>query len=540
MLHRATNGTRTKVNVLKKVKVDGQWKLCPVIAEAGGKLKDRVQVNGRAEVHNEGVYYIEWREHGQRLRQSVGNRYHVLERARLKALELDARKAGIQQEEKATPPLCPPAVVGSSDSGSPTIETSQINNAAGVLLRGVESYLKEIIKASVHSQLSALGITLNMIGKEPGLLPSDLADHRSEDYRSEDVRPQPSNSGIVPSSERSRTQIAAAIESYLKDVEPPQREQKTYEEYRLVLYKFRDTCGKSYLQEINRDDCLSFMRHLYSIGNEARTVFNRMGIVQQLLKLHGITGLLKPRDKPKFVSNVREMYQPEELEALFKACSSDERVLYMFFLLTGERDKEVRYTNWSDIDFRRKCVRVTAKKHLGFKPKDKEEREIPVPSLLLTALKEYKVRQAGPNPNDLIFPTRQGRPDKKFENKLKRIARRGNLNCSRCESKHGNKCSDGPHCGKWYLHKFRHTFATTNLEHGVSIRALQEWLGHSDLESTMVYLKFVRHKDIQELLDTSEMADLAAESLGLKKLPSSERDGAPREPAQGVRVENAV
>ena len=44
MLHLATNGTRTKVNVLKKVKVDGQWKLCPVIAEAGGKLKDRVQV----------------------------------------------------------------------------------------------------------------------------------------------------------------------------------------------------------------------------------------------------------------------------------------------------------------------------------------------------------------------------------------------------------------------------------------------------------------------------------------------------------------
>jgi len=164
------------------------------------------------------------------------------------------------------------------------------------------------------------------------------------------------------------------------------------------------------------------MRHLYSLGNEARTVFNRMGIVQQLLKLHGFTGLLKPCDKPKFVSNVREMYQPEELEALFKACSSNQRVLYMFFMLTGERDKEISYTTWSDIDFRRKCVRVTAKKHLGFKPKDKEEREIPVPSLLVAALKEYKVRQTGPNPSDLIFPTSQGRPDKKFENKLKRIA----------------------------------------------------------------------------------------------------------------------
>jgi len=71
MLHLGDNKARNKVNVLKKVKVDGKWKLCPAIVEPGGKLKDRVQVNGRAEVHNEGVYYIEWREDGQRRRQSV-------------------------------------------------------------------------------------------------------------------------------------------------------------------------------------------------------------------------------------------------------------------------------------------------------------------------------------------------------------------------------------------------------------------------------------------------------------------------------------
>jgi integrase len=521
MLHLGENRARNKVNVLKKVKVDGQWKLCPAIVEPGGKLNDRVQINGPPEVHNEGVYYIGWREDGQRRRQSVANRHHVLERARLKTLELNAMKVGIQTTENPDPPLqSANAMSASSNSDYPSIEMCQISRAASVIFRGVESYLQEIINASVHSHLTALGITPGVSGKESALLLSVVSDHPSKD-----VRPQPLDSGVEPSTETNRTHISEAIESYLKDVEPPQREQKTYDEYRLVLYKFRDTCGKRYLQEINRDDCLGFMRHLYSIGNEARTVFNRMGIVQQLLKLHGITGLLKPRDKPKFVSNVREMYQPEELEALLKACSCDERVLYMFFLLTGERDKEVRYTTWSDIDFRRKCVRVTAKKHLGFKPKDKEEREIPVPSLLVTALKEYKARQTGPNPNDLIFPTSQGRPDKKFENKLKRIARRGTLNCGHCKSKHGNKCSEGPHCSKWYLHKFRHTFATTNLERGVSIRTVQEWLGHSDLESTMVYLKFVRHKDIQKLLDTSQMADLAAESLGLKHVSAPEEVG---------------
>ena len=44
--------------------------------------------------------------------------------------------------------------------------------------------------------------------------------------------------------------------------------------------------------------------------------------------------------------------------------------------------------------------------------------------------------------------------------------------------------------GSWELHKFRKTFATFHHEkQGVSVRTLQDWLGHSDLETTMAYLK---------------------------------------------------
>lgn len=262
------------------------------------------------------------------------------------------------------------------------------------------------------------------------------------------------------------------------------------------------------------------MRHVYAQGNEARTVYNRIGIVLQLLKRNGIKGLLLKGDKPKYVENIREMYEPGDLEALFRVCQPEEKIRYLFFLLSGERDKEVRHTAWSDIDFPRQCVRVTAKKQLGFKPKDKEEREIPVPASLLALLKEYKSRQSGPNPHNLVFPTGRGRPDRKFERSLKRIAWRNRLNCGHCVSRHGNKCSEGPHCGKWYLHKFRHTYATTCLENGLSIRTLQEWLGHSDLESTMVYLKYVRRKDIHELLDKSQMASLAIQAAELEKAAS--------------------
>jgi hypothetical protein len=49
-----------------------------------------------------------------------------------------------------------------------------------------------------------------------------------------------------------------------------------------------------------------------------------------------------------------------------------------------------------------------------------------------------------------------------------------------------------------------------NLEGNVcNIRKLQEWLGHKDLASTRVYLKYVRGKDVQERLNNSELAGFA-------------------------------
>jgi len=56
--------SKSCVNVLKKVKVDGLWKFCPIVKEPNGRLKDRVRVNRQTEIHHEGVYYIEWREGG--------------------------------------------------------------------------------------------------------------------------------------------------------------------------------------------------------------------------------------------------------------------------------------------------------------------------------------------------------------------------------------------------------------------------------------------------------------------------------------------
>src|ERR1019366_5836928 len=74
------------------------------------------------------------------------------------------------------------------------------------------------------------------------------------------------------------------------------------------------------------------------------------------------------------------------------------------------------------------------------------------------------------------------------------------------DSCHGNRCSKGPYCQHYFLHKFRHTFATEHLRHGVDIRTLQAWMGHRDIKSTIVYLKGVQSKDVLEKINAGALA----------------------------------
>jgi site-specific recombinase XerD len=50
----------------------------------------------------------------------------------------------------------------------------------------------------------------------------------------------------------------------------------------------------------------------------------------------------------------------------------------------------------------------------------------------------------------------------------------------------------------FWFDKFRATFATWSLWAGVDLRTVQQWLGHSDMESTMRYLKPSRSQKVQE------------------------------------------
>lgn len=319
------------------------------------------------------------------------------------------------------------------------------------------------------------------------------------------IRPQPEaiNNG------ESRVTIAVAIDSYL-DLVKHHRSLRTYRTYRYTLDTLvRRSYGKAYVDEVERQDILDFMTDCYKLGLGSRTVYDKLVVVLQLFKRHGKTKLIESNDWPEYVDTIRPIYEAQEIEVMLRHADQDEEIFLKFLLASGFRDREERHVTWRDMDFLNSLVRVTAKPLWGFKPKNWEERAVPLPTALVEQLQELRERRNG-LPSQLIFPNSKGNPDSENDMIVKRVAERAKLNCGQCVTKHGNKCAQGPHCHHFFLHKFRHTFATEHLRHGIDIRTLQNWMGHRDIKSTMVYLKGVQSKDALAKVNAGALARYVA------------------------------
>ena len=306
-----------------------------------------------------------------------------------------------------------------------------------------------------------------------------------------------------------QTPIGDAIDAYLRYVKM-QRKSRTFLTYRYTLdVLLRASYKKKYVEDATRQDAIDFMTYCYEQGLGSRTVYDKVVTVLQLFKKHGRSGLMEKGDWPKYVDAIRPMYEPEELTAMFGVATEDESDLLKFILGSGLRDQEHRTVEYVDLDFRHDLARVTAKPKWDFTPKNWEERVVPLPHGLMERMKRRMERKKA-RPHDLVFGNTKGRPDSELDMVVKRVAQRAGLNCGHCVTEHGNKCAEGPHCQNFFLHKFRHTFATNHLRDGVDIRTVQAWMGHRDIKSTMVYLKGIRSKDAAHKVNSGELAGLVA------------------------------
>jgi integrase/recombinase XerD len=284
---------------------------------------------------------------------------------------------------------------------------------------------------------------------------------------------------VLPENGDGRRSLAATVADYLEEVKLGKKS-KTLAAYRTALGYFTESCRKMNLEEIDRKDLLKFSAFLRDEKNQSpRSVYNKFENVMTFLKAQGIRGLVDKNDWPRFVEEEPEVYEREELDKLFKVCNVEERLWYEFFLMTGMREQEVMHCGWPDVNLARSTVTVRYKPEYGFSPKNYREREIPIPAKLVKKLKAWKAKSD--KTCGLVFPTAGCKPKLDFLDCLKAAAERAELDKD-----------------NFWLHKFRATFATWSLWAGVDLRTVQQWLGHSDMESTIRYLKPSRSQQTRQ------------------------------------------
>ena len=137
----------------------------------------------------------------------------------------------------------------------------------------------------------------------------------------------------------------------------------------------------------------------------------------------------------------------------------------------GLRLAEGLHLQVGDIDGARMMVHV----HRG---KGAKDRYVPLPSRTLKVLRQYWVTHRHP---ELLFPAKgpDGQPTATADQPMPRSS----VQKAMIRVVQGLKIRKAIS-----IHSLRHSYATHLLEAGVNLRLIQQYLGHSSLQTTMVYL----------------------------------------------------
>ena len=312
--------------------------------------------------------------------------------------------------------------------------------------------------------------------------------------------------------------IASAAATFLDQVLAT-KTAGTYDAYRSDLNWFKEHVRHRTVGKVNREEILRLLGKGREMGLAQSSINRRVMIGLLALRNAGSELRLKKGDWPKVPESDVEIYEPEELEWFFAACNPTEKIIFQTFLLSGFRMREVATLTWNDVDERRSTLRVRKRPEYKFAPKSHETRDVVVPRALIALLQEHRKKIKG----QLAFPTSPhpkrpnyggDKPDAHHLELCKRIAYRAGLNCGFCDlstvDKHGKKrkrlCAEGPYCENWYLHKWRHTYATRMLkDRRMDIKDLQVVLGHKHIATTEIYLKALRVDALQPMVENSSL-----------------------------------
>jgi integrase len=170
--------------------------------------------------------------------------------------------------------------------------------------------------------------------------------------------------------------------------------------------------------------------------------------------------------------------------------SAVDRVLYLTAAMTGMRQGELLALRWMDVDWTAHRIRVRrnlVRGRFGTPKSKRSSRSIPLADGVARELELLSKASSYKADEDLVFahphtgkPLDRSQLLKRFKAALKRAGVR-----------------------EIRFHDLRHTFGTRMAAAGVPMRTLQEWLGHRDFKTTLIYADYAPAANEAELVNAA-------------------------------------
>ena len=248
----------------------------------------------------------------------------------------------------------------------------------------------------------------------------------------------------------------------------------SYKRYRAIIDNFKSFLSKyphlTKISQLNVKIFENYKTFRKKLGKANKTINMEIDTIRSMFNLaikwgyakdNPVTGITMLKEdnhkKPRFLSE-------DEIKLLLDNCGAELYSIFFTFIYSGMRKSELENLEWNDIDFIRRKIKIRVKD--SWRPKT-TEREIPINDSLFSLLKKHKTKN---KKGGYVFRYNGEKiPENLLRKKLMQITKRIGIE------------------DVTKIHSLRHTFASHLIMKGVDLPTVSKLLGHSDIQTTMIY-----------------------------------------------------
>jgi integrase len=296
---------------------------------------------------------------------------------------------------------------------------------------------------------------------------------------------------VVRVSVQERLDFGEVAGRYLLHVERVlQRKPTTIADYKSIVRRhLAPFFGGGSIERVGTDAVAAYIHAKLQQGLSVKTVSNHLNLAHAVFRYavkrgwataNPVATVDRPRGRPGD-PDVRFLTS-EEVDLLLVAVPDDhlgptDRALYLTAAYTGLRQGELAALRWRDIDWSAGVIRVRrnyTRGQFGTPKSRRSTRAVPMAKRVASELKGHLGGSGYTGDDDLVFghpstgqPYDASRMRKRFQGALVRAGVR-----------------------LVRFHDLRHTFGTRMAAAGAPLRAIQEWMGHRNYTTTLIYADY--------------------------------------------------